>query len=325
VKEKYTPDDPESTKRLFLEVASKQPNLSGKDKEKLKSTFDQVKQIAKSDGSRSDKVMAVIDQFTPGSKEEGRKYREKMEEYLQSANAEELNPDSLREDFENILNNPKAAPEVKSTRVSQIDRSTIKALISAKEGITDQKAEQYLSKAEGFLESIKSKANRANDKFNGESNGLDSMGDEMEGKKSQIEQKIKDWFDRMDRPELQYDRLKVDAQRILDDPKAVPNILKRRLERMDRDSLITLMSNNSQISKEQVEKVADKFEETRTEVLNKINEIEKQVKLKIKEVKDEALRQVEGARKTATAAAWWIFIAATVSGLASALGGITAL
>lgn len=325
VKEKYTPDDPEATKHLFLEIASKQPSLSEKDKEKLKNVFDQVKQISKSEGSRSEKVMTAIDKFTPGDEEEGRKYREKVEQYLRKANVEELDPDRLKEDLDNILNNPKAAVDVIRARASRIDRSTIKALITAKKGISEQKAEQYLSKAEEFLESIKSKASGAKDSFEGNSKKLDATEDEMQGRKAGAEQKIKDWFDRMHRPEFQYDRLKLDAQRILDDPKAAPTILKRRLERMDRNSFITLVSNNQKISREQAEKVADKLDEARSEVLNKINEIEEKIKLKAKEIKEEALRQMEGARKTAAAAAWWIFIAATVSGLASALGGITAL
>src|SRR5690606_37451530 len=101
-----------------------------------------------------------------------------------------------KEDFDNILNNPKAAADVAKARVSMIDRSTIKALITAKSGISEQKAEEYLSKAEEFLESIKTKASGAKDKFDGKSNQVDAMGDDMQGKKAGVEQKIKEWFDK---------------------------------------------------------------------------------------------------------------------------------
>src|SRR5690606_11768817 len=125
IKEKYTPNDPDATKRLFLEVASKQPHFSERDKEKLKSAFDQAKEIYQREGSKSEKAMAIVDKITPGDEEEGRKYRQKLEQYLRDTHAEELNPDTLKEDFDKILNNPKAAADVIKARVSSIDRSTI--------------------------------------------------------------------------------------------------------------------------------------------------------------------------------------------------------
>lgn len=324
VKEKYTPNDPESTKRLFLEVASKQKNFSEKDKENLKNAYENVKEVVKSDGSRSEKVISAIDRFTPGDEQEGRKYREKIERFLRDANAEELDPDKLREDFDKILNNPKDTIEVVKARVSKIDRSTIKSLLSAKDGISEQMVEKYLSKAEEFLNAIKSKTGEVKESLGANADQVEDN-DVMKENKSKVEQKIKEWFDRMDRPELNYDRLKRDAQKILDDPKTAPTVLKSRLSRIDRNTLISLVSNNSKISKDQAEKVADKFDEARTEVLNKIEQIEEQIKAKAKEAKEEALKQVEGVRKTAAAAAWWIFISSIVSGLASAMGGISAL
>src|SRR5690606_36318942 len=155
--------------RLFLDVASKQRHFSERDKEKLKSAFDQAKEIYQREGSKSEKAMAIVDKITPGDEEEGRKYRQKLEQYLRDTHAEELNPDTLKEDFDKILNNPKAAADVIKARVSSIDRSTIKALLTTKQGISEEKAEQYLQKAEEFLDAIKSKAKDASDKLEGSS------------------------------------------------------------------------------------------------------------------------------------------------------------
>lgn len=129
----------------------------------------------------------------------------------------------------------------------------------------------------------------------------------------------------MERPELRYDHLKHDVKRIFDDPKATPSILKKRLQRMDRESLIALVSNNQKVDREQAEKVVDKIEQGRDEILNKVEEIESKLKETTEKAKQETMRQIEGARKTAAALAWWIFLAAVLSGGASALGGILAL
>ncbi len=98
-----------------------------------------------------------------------------------------------------------------------------------------------------------------------------------------------------------------------------PSILKKRLQRMDRESLIALVSNNPKIDREQAERVVDKIEQGRDEVLRKMNKIEAELKEKTEKAKRESMRQIEAARKAA-AAAWWVFLAAIVSGGASAPG-----
>lgn len=318
VREEYDAEDPDTIKHLFLEVSSQQPHISEKDKEKLKSVFDEAKEIKRGEGSKTDKVMAAVDKFSPGSSEEGKKYREKIEQYLRETNEEELHPDKLKQDLDEILNNPKAAPEVLQARASKIDRSTLKSLISNMEGMTEQKAEKYVSKAEETLDFIKSKTSNA------QSSSVSAF-EAGKNKSGGAKEAIQQWFDRMDRPELRYDRLKHDIKQMMDDPKTAPSVLKERLRQLDRESLIALVSNNSKIDRQQAERIANKIEEGRNEVLAKVDEIEREVKEKTEKIKQETLWQIEAARETAAAAAWWIFFAAVVSGGASALGGILAL
>jgi chromosome segregation ATPase len=183
------------------------------------------------------------------------------------------------------------------------------------EGMDEQKTEKYVSKAEEALEMIKSKARKM------KNSGSDTAS-QLDKNRSKTKQAIKEWFDRMDQPELKYDHLKHDVKRIMDDPQATPSILKKRLQRMDRESLIALVSNNQKVDREQAEKVVDKIEQGRDEILKKVDEIESKLKETTEKAKQEAMRQIEGARKTAAVLAWWIFLAAVLSGGASALGGI---
>lgn len=317
IKEEYDTDDPDTIKRMFLEVASQKSTISDKDKEKLKSAFDQAKDLAQSDGSKTDKAMSAVDRLAPGDEEEGKKYREKVEQYLRETDQEELNPERLKEDLDKILNDPQTTPQVLEERVNKFDRSTLMSLISNMDGMNDEKTEKYVSKAEEAFEMIKSKAKKL------QNSGTDSTLQTSDSK-DDSRQAIKQWFDRMDQSELQYDNLKHDVKRIMDDPKTTPSILKKRLQRMDRESLIALMSNNKRVDRDQAERVVDKIEEGRDDVLKKMDEIEKELKEKTERVKQESMRQIEAARKTAASAAWWLFFASVLSGGASALGGILA-
>lgn len=317
IKEEYDTNGSDTIKHMFLEVASEQPAISEKDKEKLKSVFDEAKEIYQSNGSKTDKAMSAVDRLGSGDEEEGKKYREKVEQYLRETDHEELNPDKLKDDLDEILNDPKTTPQVLEERINKFDRSTLTSLISGIDGIDNEKAEVYVGKAEDALEMIKSKAGKLT------SNGSDPTVPNSD-RKGDAKKAIKKWFDRMDQPELSYENLSHDVKRILDDPKTTPSILKKRLQRMDRESLIALMSNNKRVDREQAEKVVDKIEQGRDEVLNKMDEIEKELKEKTEKVKQESMRQIEAARKTAASAAWWLFIASVLSGGASALGGILA-
>lgn len=318
VKEEYDAENPDTIKRMFLEVASKQSTISAKDKEKLKNVFDQAKEIKQSEGSKTDKAMSAVDHLAPGDAEEGKEYREKVEQYLRETDKEELNPDKLKEDLDRILNDPQTTPQILEERVNKFDRSTLKSLIRNMDGMDDEKTEEYVNKAEEALEMIKEKAKKI------QNSGANSTR-QTSNSKGDAKQAIRQWFDRMDQPELRYDHLKHDVKRIMDDPKTAPSILKKRLQRMDRESLIALVSNNQRIDREQAERVVDKIEQGRDEVLQKANKIERDLKEKTEKAKQESMRQIEATRKTAAAAAWWLFLAAVVSGGASALGGILAL
>lgn len=322
IREEYSPDDPDTVRHLFLEVASEQPNITDEDKEKLKTVFDQAREISTQEGSRADKAISAATKLAPGGEEQGKEYWEKVKQHLKDTHEEELQPDKLKNDLNEILNNPKATPEVVRARASKIDRTALKSVLSNMEGMTEQKAEQYLSKADEYLETIKSRTDEAKSQASETQNVTKEKSNEM---KARAEKRIRDWFNRMDQPELQYDRVKQDVKHIFDDPKTAPSVLKSRLQKMDRESMIALVSNNSKISREQAERVVEKMEQGRDEVLRKAEEIEQKVKEKTEKAKQEALRQAENTRKTAAAAAWWVFIATVVSGGASALGGILAL
>lgn len=329
IREEYSPEDPETVRRLFLDVASEQPNLSKEDKQKLQSAFDKAREITQQEGSKADKAISAVNKFTPGDEEQGKEYWEKVKQYLQNTHEEDLQPEKLKEDLNEILNHPEAAPDVVRARVSNMDRSTLRSMLSSVEGMTDQKAERYLSQAEEVLEGIKEKVGGVQQKTGEARYKAGEVQEESKHRASEMreraERAIRNWFNRMDQPELRYDSLKHDARRIFDDPKTAPSVLRNRLQRMDRESLIALVSNNQKISREQAERVARKIEEGRDEVLQKVDEIERTVKEKAEKAKQETMRQAEHARKTAAAAAWWMFIATVVSGGASALGGMLAL
>ena len=89
---------------------------------------------------------------------------------------------------------------------------------------------------------------------------------------------------------------------LFNDPKAGADALFTRAKQLDRESIVALVSSRPDISPEQAEQMADKIEEAR----------------------DSVIRKAEEVSKTASVAAWWVFAAALLSGIAAAAGGIVA-
>ena len=145
------------------------------------------------------------------------------------------------------------------------------------------------------------------------------------GWRYKLEERISNYLDSLDRPELNYESVKTDFQTIFSDPKSTFSVLKNRLTLFDRQTLVALLSSRENISREDADGMVSKIEEARDNALMKAEQIENETRRKFEEVKTFALHQAETTRKTAATAAWWMVATAVVSGVASALGGILAL
>jgi len=339
-------------KEIFIKVAEAQPSLTKKDVEKLKEVYNQVQDVMRTQGSASDKVMMAVDRLVPGASEEDVKsVRGKIEQYLRDMNRDEISPERLRGDLEAIVNDPGHAKDVVMNRLNMIDRSTIVAMLSARTDISQDQAEKIVGYVVDTFNNLKGKvanmipnpnANMGNMNM-GDNMGMgqdmgatatatmsaQNVGDAMKGMANdytdKFEQRLRDYFASLERPEFDYDHMKRDFLKIFSDPKAGFDSIKDRLGRYDRNSLVALLSSNKNITPEQAERIVSKMEEARNTVLDKARSLEQEVQYRTQQAKEMALHQAEKVRQTAASAAWWLLAGAVISGIASALGGMLAI
>lgn len=326
--EKHDEIGQDGIRRSIVKIAESHPHLTKEKVQKVKEVFEEVKSVAQGPGAPTDKLAAAFDKLSPGSEEEAREEREKLINYLRKTEREELKPENLKRDLEEVLKNPARAKDVISARFSQFDRGTIVSLLEQKKGISHEQAEKitsYVQEAWDFVKSKTGKASNGGTPSYGMGDMQNKYAEGGEGIKAKIEEKISNYFNSMDRPELSYDVLKRDFEYILHEPGATFSVLKERFNQMDRESLIALISSRKNTSREDAEKMVTKIEEARDNVLRKAEKIQIEAELRVHKMKKEALHQAENARKTAASAAWWLFAAAVVSALASAAGGMLAL
>ena len=310
VREKAELNDSESIKKLILEEAD-ESTLSQKDKEEIKNHVQEIKDIAQKDIPNEEKIKQGVEQLTPADKEQINKYQTQIKEVLQKTNKEELQPEKLQQDLEFIFNNPKKAPDVIKSKASAIDRQTLLQIISAKEGVDRNQAEEYVKKVENTLQKIQS--------FTG------SKKQDAEGKSSDIKSQIQNIFSsKKGEAEYNYNRIKSDFTSLFRAAGDSSDI-KYKLEHYNKEQMLTMITTRTSIPREKAEPIVDKIIEARDTVIEKSTEIEMKVRRKIEETKQTALKQAEETRAAAATSAWWLVATAVISGVASAIGGMIAL
>ncbi|MDF9798423.1 uncharacterized membrane protein YciS (DUF1049 family) [Catalinimonas alkaloidigena] len=322
---------------IFIKLASEQPNLSKQDVKKMGNVFKQAQQAVKAGDTKEDKAKKVAAQFTPASETDIDSYVQKIEDYLRSTDRNELDPEGIRQDIEDMIQNPSHAQSIVNRRAGQMDRGTLVALLEKQKKMDHAKAEKVVSFVEQAIGTVANKADQSRDQASHTvsdatstvksqlSEGEQKANQKTEQAGSGLEARLRDYLSSTQRPEIQYDSLKWDIERIMNDPKSSPEIVRSRLQRFNKETFISLLTANDKISRSDIEQLANKVDESRNSIIETTHKIEAETSRRLEQARQESLHQAENVRKTAAAAAWWLFGTAIVSGLASAAGGLVAI
>lgn len=324
-------------REIFLELASEQSHLSSQDVKKMANAFQSAEQTVKEADGKEDGAKKLTARFSNASEEEVDTYVNKIETYLRETNRSEIDPDAIRADIEAIVHDPQHAQQIIGHRAGKLNRDTLVALLENHQRMDHDRAETVVSYVEKAIDKISSGAEQVAQSVSGQDNttpdddtqarAYQTQAD-FEGQTSEPESgfkaSIRNYLARTGRPEIQYDVLKQDIEHIMEDPKRSPKIARERLGKMSRETIIALLTTNDKLSRQDIEKLTDRLYASRDHTMGKLEQLETETMRRLESAKQYTLQQAENARKTAAVAAWWLFTAAVVSGLASAVGGLVA-
>ncbi|MEZ0373587.1 MAG: hypothetical protein ACAI44_31140, partial [Candidatus Sericytochromatia bacterium] len=339
---------------LLLSVASNMPHLTPDDVSSISQSFDEVMELRSQQGlSAADKVLRGFDKLTPGSEDETHQLRERISEYLRRTGLEELNPELLKRDLEQMIQQPELAGRIVRRRIANLDHETLVGVLSAREDVSPADAERIAETVEQVWSGIQQRLGigeaqghaigrtigaeqlRANDEETGlvlagqypvdvnDPGELSAGGvlEQIRRAPEKVEENIRESLNSLERPEFNYDLIKRDLKKIMYHPDLAPDILKQRLRSYDRESLAALLGSTGMLSRRDIDKIADQIEYVRDELVSTKEEVELQVKERIEATRRRALERAEESRRTVAAAGWWLLATTTCSGLAAGLGG----
>ncbi len=233
-----------------------------------------------------------------------------LENYLRHTDKEELNPESIKRDLQLLLRDPQVGMGNLGERVAKFDRSTIVALLSEREDISEEEANRIVDQIESVRDAVVSQIQQVQER-------VQSVIDGVFGR-------IRDYLNSLERPELNYEGIQQDFGKLFDDPQAGFEALRDRLSQFDRDTLVAILSSREDITEEDANRIINQIEAARDSVLQRGERIQQEVQKRLDAVQEQAKIQAEETKRIVANAAWWLFGTAVTSLFASAIAGALA-
>lgn len=284
----------------LVQLLSQREDLS---QEEVNATIDRVQDTLR-EVLRTPKRLAVRAQS------QVKDFQSTLADYLRHTHKEELNPEGIGRDVELLLRDPRLGLDRLSDRLAHIDRESIIALLSQREDLSEAEAAQIVDRVLAVR-----------DRFAAQ---IESVKAKVQSSIDAILNKIRNYLNSLDRPELNYEGIAREVQLLFADPNAGADAIKARLSHFDRDTLVAILSSREDISPDDANRIIDRVENVRGSLLRRAERVQEQIHQRIADLKYQAQMQAEATRKAAATAAWWLFATGLVSGIAAAVGGAIA-
>ncbi len=230
-----------------------------------------------------------------------------FEDYLRNTNRDSLNPEGIKRDLRILLSDPRLGADRLQTRVAQIDRDTVVALIAQRQDMSKEEAAAVVDRVMEVRNQIIAQIRNIQEQVKSMIRGILA--------------RVRNYLNSLGRPELNYYGIKRDLRQLFDDPQAGFESLRVRLGQIDRGTVIALLSSQEGISESDADGLVRQVEEVRDGALHRAEKLERAVENRLAELRHQAQERVEETRETAEAAAWWIFGTATISAISAAVAG----
>jgi hypothetical protein len=174
-----------------------------------------------------------------------------VESYLRNTGKSELNPDAIRAEFKKLLEDPQAGISSIRARLSRFDRDTLVQLLSQRQDLSEDQVNQIINAAEESWHNIRHTPQAVVDKAKEQYDSVTTT--------------IADYLRNTGKQELNPEGIGRDLSKLFENPKEGAIALRRRLSRVDRDTLVKLLSQRQDLSEQQVNEIIDS---TQTSIRN---------------------------------------------------------
>lgn len=190
--------------------------------------------------------------------------------YLRKTGKPELNPAGIKRDLNKLFEDPKAGARSLKRRLAQVDRDTLVQLLAQRKDLSETEIEQTIDEVLNNLRDIAKVPQRAARRTQAQVQDFKST--------------VADYLRSTDKAELSPTGIKRDVKLLLNDPGAGMESLRDRLSAFDRETLVALLSQREDITKEDVHQIVDRITEARDEVMEQLQRVKRYLETKVKRI-----------------------------------------
>lgn len=290
--------------------------------EQLKKLQKELKAAYDEGDNQEEKIEKVVARLTTQEEEQVHQYVEKIKGILSSASSNDMDKGAVQDKVMQVVKNPTVEGPKLAGKLGEIDRATIISVLNQNTNLDKQQIEKYADKVEQIIQKITGTLRGSASSGTGSSADLEDM-------KLKIEKEIFKFMNHSGKPDINFSMLTSFLQNKLGMSSSGGgnslSDIKRRLSNMDRDSIVAIVTSNTNIDQNDIDKVVQSIENARSNVLQKVTDLEMEANRKMENLKRRAIIQAENTRKNAAAAAWWLVASALLSAGAAIGGSLLAL
>ncbi len=187
-----------------------------------------------------------------------------LESYLRNTGKGELNPDAIRADIKRLLEDPQAGMTAIRARLSRFDRDTLVQLLSQRQDLSQDQANQIIDTVEHSWHSIRQ--------------APQAVADKAKDQYDSVSTTIADYLRNTGKTELNPEGIQRDLNRLFENPKEGALAFRRRLSQVDRDTLVKLLSQRQDLSEQQVNEVIDSVQTSKQQVNEVIDSVQTSIR-----------------------------------------------
>jgi nucleoid DNA-binding protein len=228
---------------------------------------DRVNQLLNQVESIRDRLLHAPQELTGQAKEQLTQVTDRIAEYLRNTQLEELNPEGIRRDLQQLFDDPQSGFSALGARLSQVDRETLVKLLSQRQDLSEEQVNQVVDQVQATLQSIvrlpRQLATRTRERI------------------EDLSADFANYLRNTKREELNPEGIQRDLQRLFQRPREGAEQLRERLSHIDRDTIVALLAQREDLSEEEANRIVDQVlgqvESIRDRIVQQAQVIKEQV------------------------------------------------
>jgi hypothetical protein len=224
---------------------------------------EQVNQIIDRAERVKNSILQAPQRVSEEAKQSYQQTIDSISEYLRNTNLSELNPEGIQQDLTKLLDNPREGAVALRDRLAQVDRETLVKLLSQREDLSEEQVNQAIDRLEAGIQNIVRAPQR--------------LAKRATKQVVNFETQLENYLRNTDKEELNPDGIKRDLQLLLQDPRSGIGSLKERIAQVDRETIVSLLSQRENISEEEAQQIVERIISVRDSIQAQFEQIQQQM------------------------------------------------